>query len=237
MGKMVGEAYFEGLVLVAGLIIVGFQFWYIIGLAIEKEIGALRLAILSVISLLAIFLVTGHFFGLSVLISPIFIFFILFLPIIFLKMSQIWEKKHEQRVEKKMIERELWEWEYAALKDPKNRGAFINLGELYLKLGKKEEALRNYRQALLLKPDDPKIEERIRFIEKRMKLGPELTKEDLHIIKSEVKNIPLIFLLVSGGVLSLIFFIYLLTLLPDPAVFVLVVLLPILLTIFWIVRS
>ena len=81
----------------------------------------------------------------------------------------MWERRHEQQIEEAMIHKELADWEYAAVKDPKNRGAFINLGELYLKLGESDKALENYKQALLLKPGDPKIEDRIRFIEREVK--------------------------------------------------------------------
>ena len=36
-----GGAFFGGLILVGGLIVVGFQFWYIASLAVDKEIGTL----------------------------------------------------------------------------------------------------------------------------------------------------------------------------------------------------
>ena len=224
--------YFAGILLVFELLIIGIQAWYILSVRTDGEIGNLRFVILLLISLLSLLVVITPFVGVRV-VPNFFIFVFLFLPIIFLKVSQYWENKHGEVMEIVEINEEIGKWEYTIQKDSEHTGAYIRLGELHLRLGEKDKALEYYKKALFLRPGDPRIIEQIRFIEKKMDIMPKLTKSDLDVIKAEFKKFPLIL----GLVISAFFFIYLLSLLPTPAQIILVILLPVVLFFRWIMKQ
>ena len=229
------EAFFAGILLVSELIIIGIQAWYILGLRIEGEIGNLRFVILLLISLLSLLVVITPFVGVSIIPSfliPVF----LFLPIISLKVSQYWKKKHGEEMEAAEIHEEIGKWEYTIQKDPKFAGAYTCLGDLHLKLGEKNKALAYYKKALSLKPEDPKILDQIMFIEKKMEMMPNLTKSDIGIVKAEFKKLLLVFGLVLAAILSIVFIIYLLHVLPASVVLIIVVFIPVVLFFRWILK-
>ena len=74
------------------------------------------------------------------------------------------------------------------------------------------------------------------FIEKKMEMIPKLTRSDLEIARKEFRRVPLIVGLVFAAVLGIVFFIYLLHVLPAPVVFIIVVLLPAILFFRWVMK-
>ncbi len=225
--------FFIGILLVFELLIIGIQVWYILSLRTDGEIGNQRFVILLLISLLSLLVVITPFVGVRV--APGFLIFVfLFLPIISLKISQYWENKQGEKMETEEIREKIGRWEHTIQKDPEFAGAYTCLGDLHLKLGEKDKALAYYKKALSLKPEDPKILDQIMFIEKKMEMMPKFTKSDLGVVKKEFNRVPLILGLVFAVVLGIIFFIYLLHVLPAPVVFIIVVLLPAVLFLRWI---
>lgn len=187
---------------VAFLMIVGIQVWYIVGLALEKQLGTLQYIFLGI----ALLLIAAGASGLLHIPGVIF-FLTLFLPIIFLKISQILEEKFWVKKEEEQRRKEIRDWEYTIQKDPNFAGAYICLGDLHLRLGEKNKALAYYRKALSLRPDDPKVMNQIYFIETKMELLPKLTKDDRNIVKAELKRAPLIAIVVIA-VLGLAAFLF-----------------------------
>ena len=227
--------YFAGILLVIELLVIGIQVWYILSLRTDGEIGNLRFVILLLISILSLLVAITPFVGVRVM--PGFLVFIfLFLPVISLKISQHWEKKHGEVMEAAGIHEEIGKWEYTIQKDPEHTGAYIRMGELHLRLGEKDKALAYYQKALSLRPGDPKILDQIFFIEKKMEMMPKFTKSDLDVVKTEFKKLPLIFGLVLAAILGIVFTVYLLHVLPAPVVFIIMVLIPAVLFFRWILK-
>ena len=226
---------FIGLGLVLVLIILGIQVWYMVSLKIEGEIGGLRLAVLLLVAVFSLLLIANSFFG-KTSVHPLVFAIFLSLPLISLKISQCWENKHEKEIEVSRIHEEINRWEYTIQKDPEFAGAYACLGDLHLKMGEKDKALAYYKKALSLKPEDPKILDKIMFVEKKMELMPKLTRADLSIVKTEFKRFPIIFGVVLAVILGIILFVYLLNILPAAIVFVIVVLVPIVLFFRWVMK-
>jgi len=227
--------YFAGILLVFELLIIGIQAWYILSVRTDGEIGNLRFAVLLLISILSLLVVITPFVGVRVMPDFLILVF-LFLPIISLKISQYWEKKHGEEMEAAEIHEEIGKWEDTIQKDPEHTGAYIRMGELYLRLGEKDKALAYYQKALSLRPGDSGITEQIRFMEKKMEMVPKLTRSDLNVVKAEFKKLPLVFGLVLAAILGIVFIIYLLHVLPAPVVLTIVVFLPVVLFFRWILK-
>lgn len=228
--------YFNGLLLVLGLLLIGIQTWYILSLRVDGEIGNPRFLFLLLISVLSLLAVISPFIGVLVVpgfLMPVF----LFLPVIALKISQYWEKTHGEELETEALNEEIGRLEYTIQKDPEHAGAHIRMGEIYLRLGEKDKALSYYQKALSLKPGDPRILDQIRFIEKKTEMVPRLTKSDLDIVKTEFKKLPLIFGLVLAAALGVILIIYLLHVLPAPVVLIIVFIAPVVLFFRWLLKS
>jgi hypothetical protein len=60
-----------------------------------------------------------------------------------------------------------------------------------------------------------------------MEMMPKLTRSDLDVVKAELKKLPLVFGLVLAAILSIVFIVYLLHVLPAPVVFIIVAILPV----------
>ncbi|MFA5393551.1 MAG: tetratricopeptide repeat protein [Candidatus Ratteibacteria bacterium] len=229
------SGYFAGILLVVELIVIGIQVWYILSLRADGEIGNQRFTVLLLISLLSLFVAITPFIGVRVVPGFLVLVF-LSLPIVSLKVSQCLEKKHGEVMDAARIHEEIGKWEYTIQKDPEFAGAYTFLGDLHLKLGEKDKALAYYKKALSLKPDDPKILDQIMFVERKMETIPKLTKSDLDIVKGELKRFPLIFGLVLAVILSIVFAVYLLHVLPAPVVFLIVAIVPVILFFRWILK-
>jgi tetratricopeptide (TPR) repeat protein len=188
--------------LVAFLIIVGMQVWYIVGLALDKELSTLQCIVLGAVLLL----IASGASGLLHMPGVVF-FLLLFLPIISLKIIQGLEEKHGLKMEEEQRRQEIRDWEYTVQKEPEFAGAYIFLGDLHLRLGERDKALAYYRKALSLRPEDPKVMNQIYFIEHKMELLPKLTKDDRDIVKAELKRTPLVAAVVTAalGLIALLF--------------------------------
>ena len=190
------------LLLAAFLIIVGMQVWYIVGLALEKELSTLQYIVLGAVLLLIASGASG------LLHMPAVVFFLLlFLPIISLKITQELEEKHGLKREEEQRRQEIRDWEYTIQKEPEFAGAYIFLGDLHLRLGENDKALAYYKKALSLRPEDPKVINQIYFIEHKVEMRPKLTKDDRNIVRAELKRTPLIAAVVTAalGLIALLF--------------------------------
>ncbi|HNQ35449.1 MAG TPA: tetratricopeptide repeat protein [bacterium] len=236
-----GGGFFQGIILAGLLLVMGIQGWYLVSLKLEGEIGWWRFAAVLVsfapgILVAALSLPGGGGETISSLPWPVNLA-ALFLPLICLGIFRSLENRYGLRREAEWCLREIGVWKATLLKDPGHVGALVMLGDLYLRLGEREKAAEYYHQALELKPQDPAIQKKIEFLEKKMELVPAFTREDLGVVGKELKRLPLYLLGATGAVLLIILFVFLLSVLPPAAVFVLVVLVPIILLGVWLLRS
>lgn len=229
-------AFFSVVLFIFELLVVFAQAWYILKLKDEGEIGGLRFAILFLICLLALLVVINSIIPSKALPDFLLVIF-LFLPAAGLTASHLWEKGHEERIASGGLHKEIEKWKDTIQKYPGYTKAYVRLGELHLRLGEKDMALEYYKKALSFQPEDLKIKEQILFLESKTEIIPKLTRSDLDIAKKEFRKLPLVLGLVVAGVLGTIIFVYLLHVLPTSAVLIVLVLLPILLLIWWLLKQ
>ncbi|MFH0797547.1 MAG: tetratricopeptide repeat protein [Candidatus Omnitrophota bacterium] len=122
-----------------------------------------------------------------------------------------WEKGYWNKKDEETLRKEISEWEYTLSRDPGHHPACMCLGDLYTRLRKKDKALEYYLRALSLKPGDPGIIDKIRFVEKKMDMVPHFAKADPNIVKDELRNTPRILLIVFAGFVGLGVILYLIT--------------------------
>jgi tetratricopeptide (TPR) repeat protein len=218
--------------LVGFLIIVGIQVWYIVGLSLERELTTFQYIVLGA----TLLLIAAGASGLLRMPAVIF-FLILFLPILSVKISQVLEDRFWLKKEEEQRRQEIRNWEYTVKKDPDFAGAYVCLGDLHLRLREKDKALLYYKKALSLRPEDPKIMNQIYFIETKMELRPRLSKDDLAIVKAELKKAPIVAVVAAVGLGLIALLFHYLQVPPFLAGFIFLMLIPIIFLAYGFMKS
>ena len=121
----------------------GFQACFFFHLGMSGEIEKVRLGFLVFVLLGSFVFVMGHLnYSISLLVAV--------LPIIFWGIFWLKDKTIEKEIDKSMEEDRIEKWERTIRVDPKNVGAYIELGDIYRKRGEFDKAISYYRDALNL---------------------------------------------------------------------------------------
>ena len=133
--------YFLGLKIAFIGIFFGFQACLFFHLGMSGEIEKVRLGFLAFVLLASFVFVMGHLnYSFSLLVAV--------LPMIFLGIFYLKDKTVEKQIDTRMEEDRIKKWKETIEVDPKNVGAYIELGDIYRKRGEFDKAISYYRDAL-----------------------------------------------------------------------------------------
>ncbi|MCM8817828.1 MAG: tetratricopeptide repeat protein [Candidatus Omnitrophica bacterium] len=180
-------AFFLGLWLAFGLIILGIEFYYfIVSRYLEKDLSGLEALILIFCFAISIFMFIKSIFHEEMIILRLFSLLPLPLARGVIYTIGFTKEKVQQKIEE---EKSLRDWLYTIEKQPDNVNAYVSIGDIYFEKKDYEKALEFYNKAYKIM-EMPYILKRIRTSEKELKIQkgviwvcPECSFDNLNEVK------------------------------------------------------